>query len=423
MDSSLFHHTLLRLDRASKLGMLSSHTHEILKHPQRVFQVAIPVTLDNGQTRIFEGYRVQYNDSRGPFKGGIRFHPQTNLDEVKALALLMAVKCAAANIPFGGGKGGVTVDPKSLSGRELESLSRGWVRAMYKYLGPEVDVPAPDVYTTPKIMGWMVDEYSRLNGKWQPGAFTGKPIEIGGSSGREFSTGQGGLYVLDSLMRKLKNIPEQTSVAIQGFGNVGFHTARLLHEAGYKIVAVSDSRGGVLDLRNHGMDPEHIMATKRDRGMIGGMYCIGSVCDSTNYKAISNSELLTLQVDVVIPAALENSITSVNAQSVKAGIIMEMANGAVTPEADEALWKKKVAVIPDVVANAGGVVGSYFEWVQNLTNSYWPQEKVLQRLKTVVDSAFNDVWVTSQGLKTDFRAAAWVVATRRIAQAIEARGW
>ncbi len=418
-----FRNALIQLDRAAKLGQLPKRAYEILRQPQRIFQIAIPVRLDNGQTKIFEGYRVQYNDARGPFKGGIRFHPQTNLDEVKALALWMAIKCATVNIPFGGGKGGVTVDPKTLSARELEELSRGWVRAMHKYLGPEVDVPAPDVYTTPKIMAWMVDEYSRLTGKWQPGAFTGKPLEIGGSAGREFSTGQGGLYVVNALMKKLNRKPAQTRVAVQGFGNVGYFVSKLMHDAGYKIVALSDSRGGIEDLRSKGMDPEHVMATKRERGMIGGVYCVGTVCDAKHYRAITNEQLLAMKVDVLVPAALENAITGENASRVKARLVLEMANGAVTPDADEKFRRRKIVVAPDILANAGGVVGSYFEWVQNLTNTYWPEQKVLERLKPVMENALDQVWDTAQKLKTDLRTAAWVVATSRIAKAIEARGW
>ncbi len=418
-----YRNALAQLRRAAELGGLSPHALAILRQPQRIFQVAIPVTLDDGTTKIFEGYRVQYNDARGPFKGGIRFHPQTNLDEVKALAFWMAVKCAVVNIPFGGAKGGVTVDPKRLSARELEALSRGWVRAMQKYLGPQVDIPAPDVYTTPKIMAWMVDEYSRLTGSWQPGAFTGKPLAVGGSAGREYSTGQGGLEVLTAYLRKWKRTPAKTTVAIQGFGNVGFHTAQLLHRAGYKVVALSDSRGGILDLRRRGMDPAHVMATKRERGMISGVYCVGTVCDETNYRAVTNAQLLTLDVDVLVPAALENAITGENAGRVRAKVVLEMANGAVTPEADAKLRRKGAVVLPDILANAGGVVGSYFEWVQNLTNSYWPEAKVLERLHQVMTTAFDEVWASSRDLKTDLRTAGWIVATRRIAQAIEARGW
>lgn len=420
---SPFQNALAQLSRAAELGQLSPRAFEILKHPQRVFQVAIPVRMDDGGIKIFEGYRVQYNDARGPFKGGIRFHPQTNLDEVKALALWMAIKSALVNIPFGGSKGGVTVDPKTLSARELEELSRGWVRAMYKYLGPEVDVPAPDVYTTPKIMAWMVDEYSRLTGRWTPGAFTGKPLEIGGSAGREFSTGQGGRHILNAVLKKLKKSRRTTTVAVQGFGNVGFHTAQLLHQAGYKVVALSDSRGGIVDLRRQGMDPEHVMSSKRERGMIAGVYCVGTVCDAENYRAITNEELLALEVDVLIPAALENAITDANVNRVRAKVILEMANGAVTPEADVVLRQRGVTVVPDILANAGGVVGSYFEWVQNVTNSYWPEKKVLDRLQPVMESAFEHMWKGSRELKTDLRTAAWVVATQRIAQAIEARGW
>ncbi len=411
------------LRQAAEIGHLPQHALEILKQPQRIFQVAIPVRMDKGTTKIFTGFRVQHNDARGPFKGGIRFHPRTDLSEVKALALLMSMKCAAVNIPFGGAKGGVAVDPKSLSARELEDLSRGWVRAMYKYLGPEVDIPAPDVYTTPKIMAWMVDEYSRLTGKWQPGAFTGKPREIGGSVGRESATGLGGAIMLKALLQKLRRSPRQTTVAVQGFGNVGYHLAEELHRTGYKVIAISDSRGGIADLRRQGMDPAHVLATKQKRGMIAGVYCVGTVCDFKNYKAISNEDVLTMKVDVLVPAALENAITKDNAGRVQAKIILEMANGAITSEANAKLQRKNTVIVPDIIANAGGVVGSYFEWVQNLTNSYWPEEKFEQRLRSVMEKAFTSVWSMGTELKTNLRVAAWIIATRRIAQAIEARGW
>ncbi|MFH0829314.1 MAG: Glu/Leu/Phe/Val dehydrogenase [Candidatus Kerfeldbacteria bacterium] len=421
-QSNPFRNALTQLNRAVSHLSLPDRAVEILKRPQRIIQVGIPVRMDNGSTRVFEGYRVQYNDARGPFKGGIRFHPKTNLSEVKALAFWMAVKCATVNIPFGGGKGGVTVDPKALSPRELEELSRGWVRALYKYLGPSVDVPAPDVYTTPQIMAWMVDEYSRLTGSWQPGAFTGKPVNLGGAVGREYSTGLGGLHVLDLLMAKLGKKPKETTVAVQGFGNVGYFIAKLMHDAGYRIVAVSDSRGGIFDLRKKGMDPVNILATKKERGTIAGMYCVGTVCDSKNYKSVTNRQLLSLPVDVLVPAALESAITSGNAGSVRAKVVLEMANGAVTPEADMRFMKRKVYVAPDILANSGGVVGSYFEWVQNTTNSYWSEKKFRGELSRTMTEAFTTVWATHEKLGVDLRTAAWVVATSRIAEAIVARG-
>lgn len=419
---NLFRNALTQLDRAAKYAALPRRAVEILTRPQRIIKVSIPVRKDDGTTKVYEGYRVQYNDARGPFKGGIRFHPKTNLDEVKALAFWMTIKCATVNIPFGGGKGGVTVDPKKLSPRELEELSRGWVRALYKYLGPSVDVPAPDVYTSPQIMAWMADEYGRLTGSWQPGAFTGKPLNLGGALGREYSTGLGGLHVLDRLMSKLKKTPKQTTVAVQGFGNVGYFIAKLMYEAGYRVVAVSDSRGGIHDLRNKGMDPAHIMATKKERGMIAGMYCVGTVCDSEHYKFVTNEQLLALPVDILVPSALENAVTGANAGRIKAKVVLEMANGAVTPDADVKLAKRKVTVVPDILANAGGVVGSYFEWVQNTTNSYWTEKRFKDELKPVMESAFIEVWASHERYTTNLRTAAWIVATKRIADAIMARG-
>ncbi len=417
-----FRNALTQLDRAATYAALPDRAVEILKRPRRTIQVSIPVRMDDGTTKVFEGYRVQYNDARGPFKGGIRFHPKTNIDEVKALAFWMAIKCATVNIPFGGGKGGVTVDPKTLSPREIEELSRGWVRALYKYLGPSVDVPAPDVYTTPQIMAWMVDEYSRLTGSWQPGAFTGKPLNLGGAVGREYSTGLGGLHVLDLLMAKLGKKPSSSTVAVQGFGNVGYFIAKLMHDAGYRVVAVSDSRGGIYDLRGKGMDPVHIMATKKERGMIGGMYCVGTVCDSEHYKLVTNEQLLALPVDVLVPSALENAVTVANAGKVRAKVVLEMANGAVTPEADVKLAKRKVTVAPDILANAGGVVGSYFEWVQNTTNTYWTEKRFREELKTTMVDSFRTVWNAHESHGVDLRTAAWIVATKRIGDAIISRG-
>ncbi len=415
-----FHHALQQLEHAATLGKIPADVLEILKRPQRIIEVSIPVRMDDGTVKVFEGYRVQYNDARGPFKGGIRFHPKTNLAEVKALAFWMAIKCATVDIPFGGGKGGVTVDAKSLSPRELEALSRGWVKSLYKNIGPEVDVPAPDVYTTPQIMGWMVDEYSKLTDKWQPGTFTGKPLTIGGALGREYSTGLGGLFVLNQLMGKLKKKPSQTTVAVQGYGNVGYFMAKLLHEAGYKVVAASDSHGGIMDVAKKGMDPDVIMKGKKEHGGITATY--GNVTDAKKYRAVTNEQLLALSVDVLVPAALENAITEKNAGKIKASIVLEMSNGGVTPDADAKLHRKNIVVAPDILANAGGVAGSYFEWVQNITNSYWTEKKFTTELKETMERAFDAVWKAHDTYGTDLRTAAWIVATKRIGDAITARG-
>jgi len=417
-----FSGAMTQLERASKIINLEPHVLDILKRPVRILETGIPVKMDDGSTKIFQAYRVQYNDARGPFKGGIRFHPNTDLDEVKALAFWMTIKCAVVNIPFGGGKGGITVEPKTLSQRELQNLSRGWVRAFAKYLGPRKDVPAPDVYTNPTIMGWMADEFGQVSGEWQPGAFTGKPLSLGGSEGRTEATGQGGFLVVEALVKKLGLEKSQTTVAIQGFGNVGYFIAKKLHDAGYNIVALSDSKGGIQDKRNHGMDPENVMKSKKEKGMIDGCYCAGTVCDCENYQKISNEELLEMEVDILIPAALENVITKENAKKIKAKAIVEMANGPTTPEADEILRSKNIPVVPDVLANAGGVTVSYFEWVQNNLGEAWTQEAVLNKLRPIMERSFDEVWDFSVEKKTDLRTAAFVLALQRIAEAIKARG-
>lgn len=382
---------------------------ERLSRPMREVHVSIPVRMDNGALRVFEGYRVQYDDSRGPFKGGIRFHPQTNIHEVKALAFWMTFKCATVGIPYGGGKGGVTVDPKKLSERELEQLSRGWARAMRDVIGPDRDIPAPDVYTNPKIMGWMMDEYSEAVGSYTPGVLTGKPLSVGGSEGRGTATAQGGMYVTEEVLKKLQI--KKPTIAIQGFGNAGSVYATLAAKNGWKVVAVSDSKGGVVNQK--GLDVNALAAHKRKTG---------SVRDFPGAKNIDNERLLLVECDILVPAALEGVITRVNAARIKAKIIIELANGPTTPEADEKLHNKGVVLVPDILANAGGVTVSYFEWVQNLMNYYWTEKEVMAKLQPIMVSAFNAVWSTAQQYKIDLRTAAYVVATRRIAESMQARG-
>lgn len=416
-----FTNALTQLKKAEDYLHLPKHLLQQLQQPQRILQFSLPILMDDGTTQVFAGYRVQYNDALGPFKGGIRFHPKVDINEAKALAFWMTVKCSLVGIPMGGGKGGVTVDPKKLSKNELERLSRAWVRAISPFIGPDRDVPAPDVYTNPQIMAWMVDEYSTLEGKWSPGAFTGKPTEIGGALGRETSTGQGGVYVLTELMKVLKKDPKKTTVAVQGFGNVGYHMARLLHGQGYKIIALSDSQGGILDLRNQGMDPKNVMKTKQEKGLIDGVYCVGTVCDAKHYKQISNKQLLELKVDILIPAALENQITESNAGRIKAKIIFEMANGPTAPKADTRLFKRGVIVVPDVLANSGGVAGSYLEWVQNATHEQWTEAEFFAKLKPLMIDAFHRVWNESHRLKTDLRTAGFVLALGRVAKAMTLR--
>ncbi|MBI3384858.1 Glu/Leu/Phe/Val dehydrogenase [Candidatus Gottesmanbacteria bacterium] len=402
---------------------------ELLKQPERIIQVYFPVKMDNGQVKIFEGYRVQFNSTLGPYKGGIRFHPQVSMDEVKALSFWMMVKCAVVDLPLGGGKGGVVVDPKVLSEKELENLSRGYMRGIWRDIGPLVDVPAPDVNTNPKIMAWMVDEYKKLktqNSKLKItkknegpeilATITGKPVDKGGSQGRTEATGMGGMYVLlatlAKLNSKLKTQNSKLTVAIEGFGNVGYFIAKLLSENGFKVVAVSDSRGGVYV--KEGLDVEATMECKKKKGVLGGCYCRGGVCDLSYGKTVTNKELLELPVDILIPAALENQITKENAPRIKAQVVLEMANGPTTPEADEILHKKGIVVVPDILANAGGVTVSYFEWVQNRRNERWEVGDVNKKLKQVMDKAVDEVWRSKEKHKVTLRVAAFIVAIGRV---------
>ncbi len=401
-----------QLDRA--VDYLPKEDHPfvaVLRVPQRQVEVRLPLRMDDGSVRVFEGYRVQYDNHRGPYKGGLRFHQDTDLDEVKALAFWMAIKCAVVNIPYGGGKGGITVDPHTLSAFELERLSRAWVKAMQPVIGVDRDIPAPDVNTNSQIMAWMVDEYALLTGTYTPGVFTGKPVGMHGSAGREAATGQGGFYVLQEVAKKKKWKPSAVSIAVQGFGNVGSFFAMLAHDAGYKIVAVSDSRGGIYDAS--GLDPRKVMAHKQETGAVKGY---------PGAQNVTQEELIALPCDVLAPAALENVITMENAPAVKASLILELANGPTTPEADDILDKNGIMVVPDVLANAGGVTVSYFEWVQNRQGFYWPEEEVLAKLEPIMKDSFAAVWDKHEELKVPLRTAAFVLAVHRIAQAIRLRG-
>lgn len=422
MAENPFSNAMRQLKKAAEVADIDPRVLERIQRPQRILEATLTVTMDDGSTKNFPAFRVQYNDARGPFKGGIRFYNKVNIHEVKALAFWMVMKTGVVGIPMGGGKGGVVVDVKQMSAGEIERLSRAWVRAFYKYLGPRVDVPAPDVYTTPQIMGWMVDEYARVSGGWEPATFTGKPLSIGGSEGRTEATGFGGAMIFEELLAKLKLKKGKTTVAVQGFGNVGYYVAERLHDLGYKIVAVSDSKGGIYDKRNVGMDPRNIMKMKKEKGVIDGCYCKGSVCDCENYTKISNEQLLQLPVDVLIPAALENVITKKNAGKIKAKAIIEMANGPLTPDADEKLFKKEIPVVPDILSNAGGVTVSYFEWAQNTSGLYWTKDQVLLKLHEIMKRSFDEVWAIAKDKKVDLRTGAYVVALRRIAEAMKARG-
>lgn len=376
----------------------------ILRSPKRALEVNFPVKMDNGETKIFTGYRVQYSDARGPAKGGLRFHQDVNLEEVKILSFLMSLKCAIINIPLGGGKGGVVVNPKELSEAEIERVSREFMIGIANFIGPNIDVPAPDVNTNPKIMGYMLDEYEKIKGKC-PGIITGKPIELGGSQGRYCSTSLGGAIVTRELAKKL-NL-EKSRVVIQGFGNAGYYVAKFLSEWGYKVLAVSDSKGAIYN--SDGLDIE---AVKKHKDKTR------SVKDFPGTKNISNEELLELDTDILIPAALENAIHKDNADKIKAKMIVELANAPITPEADEILEKNNIVIIPDILANAGGVLVSYFEQVQNTYNYYWSEEEVNKKLEEFMINAFNDVYKENANLRTE----AYYIAINRILASEKARG-
>lgn len=406
-SESAFENYLSQLEKTKKIIKLEDNLYQQLKAPKRVLEVNIPVKMDDGRVEVFYGLRSQFNDARGPFKGGIRFHPDVSLDEVKALSAWMTLKTAVVNIPLGGGKGGVVADPERLSSRELEALSRGYIHSIAEFIGPEIDIPAPDVNTDAKIMGWMLDEYERIIGKHAPGVITGKPLDIGGSKARAYSTAQGGVYVLELAMKKHEGV----RVSIQGFGNAGKNIAEILHGAGYIIALVSDSKGAVCNY--DGINPNDLEIYKEQTG---------SVINYPKAKTVSREAVFSQEVDVLIPAALENSITRENASAIKAKIILELANGPVTPEADVILTQKGIEVIPDILANAGGVAVSYFEQVQNAYGYYWKEQEVLEKLKELMQEAFEAVRREKEKHQTDFRTAAYILAVSRIAKAMRSRG-
>ena len=387
-----------------------------LMTPNTIIQKTISIKLDNGKPKKFKAYRVQFNNARGPYKGGIRFHPEADLDEVKALAAAMAVKCAVVGIPLGGAKGGVTCDPKKLSATELEKISRGWVKAMAPYIGAHKDIPAPDVYTTGQTMAYILDEFEKINRRSEPGVITGKPIALGGSLGRDTATADGGVVVLLALLSVLKMKPgAEMRVAVQGFGNAGATAAKILHKEGFIIVAVSDSKGGIYCA--DGLSPLEIEKAKGKDGSVQD-FAIGK----GNVKKISNEELLTCECDVLIPAALDGVLDKDNAKAVQAKIILELANGPTTPEADEILASRGVTVLPDVLANAGGVTVSYFEWVQNVSGFYWTAEEVRSKLEPIMRESFFKVWQVAEARKLTLRDAAFTVGIGRMAQAMKDRG-
>lgn len=402
-----------QLDEAATVIGLDKAMHQLLRNPLRQMQVSIPVRMDDGNTVIFQGFRVQYNDACGPTKGGIRFHPDETFDTVRALAAWMTWKTAVMGLPYGGGKGGVICNPKELSPSELERLARGYIRAVGDFIGDDLDIPAPDVYTTPQIMAWMMDEYSIMHGRNVPGIITGKPVLLGGSLGREDATARGAVYMVREAARYLGLDLRGQTIAIQGYGNAGIFMAELAVELlGMKLVAVTDSRGGVFC--PDGLD-WHTLAEHKNHN--------GSVADCPGAEAITNDELLALDVAVLCPAALENVITATNANAIKAKIIAEAANGPTTPEADKILHEKGIFVIPDFLCNAGGVTVSYFEWVQNISGYYWDVETVHQRLDDKMTEAFRKVVTVRDAQQVHMRTAAYLVAVQRVAEACRLRGW
>lgn len=381
-----------------------------LMSPKRVIEVSLPIKMDDGSVEVFTAYRSQYNDARGPFKGGIRFHPGVTVDEVKALSAWMTWKTAVVDIPLGGGKGGVIVDPKKLSARELEALSRAYARAFAPFIGPDLDVPAPDVSTDPRIMGWMLDEYEEVIGRHAPGVITGKPLSIGGSKARGYSTAQGAFYVIEKAVKHL-GFSQGATVAIQGFGNGGGFLARILEKAGYKVVAIADSKSTVY--RSEGLNVAEIDEHKRITGTLKN--CAG--CET-----LSSESILSVPVDILVPAALENALHEGNMQEVKAKLIVEVANGPVTPEAEKYLFDKGIVVVPDVLANAGGVTVSYFEQVQNAMNYAWAEQDILDKLKVTMETAFDAVWKEMEMYNTTMRMGAYALAIKRVAEAMKDRG-
>ncbi|MBD1886908.1 Glu/Leu/Phe/Val family dehydrogenase [Microcoleus vaginatus] len=420
MSDSLFADASRRLERALKYVSLSEDTIERLKYPKSSLIVSIPVRMDDGSLRIFQGYRVRYDNTRGPSKGGVRYHPGVSLDEVQSLAFWMTFKCAVLNLPFGGAKGGITLNPKELSKLELERLSRGYVDAIADFIGPDVDIPAPDVYTNPMIMGWMMDQYNIIKRQLSPAVVTGKPVTIGGSLGRDTATAMGAFFVVQTLLPKFDLNPQDTTVAVQGFGNAGAEIAELLWEAGYKVVAVSDSQGGIY--AKQGLDIPSIRGFKDSNKGIKAVYCEDSVCNIIEHEILTNEQLLALDVDVLVPAALENQITEANVNDVKAKFIFEVANGPIDSAADVVLEARGIQVIPDILVNAGGVTVSYFEWVQNRSGLYWTLEEVNQRLKHKMVEETEAIWKKSQELSVSMRTAAYVYGLNRLGEAMNAKG-
>ncbi|MCR4425299.1 MAG: Glu/Leu/Phe/Val dehydrogenase [Firmicutes bacterium] len=413
MGHSQYDEVLLRLAAAARILNLEPGIHAILAEPERILEVSVPIQMDDGSIRVFQGYRVQHSTARGPAKGGIRYAPDVDMDEVKALASWMTWKCAVVGIPYGGGKGGIKVDPSSLSENELCRLTRRYVSGIAPIIGPDKDIPAPDVNTNSTIMGWIVDTYSMLRGVFTPGVVTGKPINLGGSLGRREATGRGVMMTVRELLKRLGRAPAETIAAVQGYGNVGSVSATLLCELGCKVVAVSDITGGIYNPA--GLDIADVNRYVASHKFLEGYSAPG-------VAAISNSEILTLPVDLLIPAAIQGQITEKNAADVKAKMIVEGANGPTTAGADKILEEAGTVVVPDILANAGGVVVSYFEWVQNLQQYYWTEAEVNMRLDGIMTRSFDEVWRYSHEKNLSLRTGAYVLSVNRVAEAIRVRG-
>jgi glutamate dehydrogenase/leucine dehydrogenase len=407
-----FEVALKQLDEAANLVKLDKGLHQVLAHPKRVLTVSLPVKMDSGEVHVFTGFRSQHNDARGPYKGGIRYHPQVSIDEVKALSMWMTWKCAVADIPYGGGKGGIICNPKEMSNGELERMTRRYAYAIADIIGPHTDIPAPDVYTGGKEMAWIMDTYSALKGNFvQPEVITGKPLAIGGSLGRNEATGRGLAFTVREAAKKLEINMKAATVVVQGFGNAGQFSAQLVEEQGATVIAASDSKGSIYN--KSGIQVPALRKHKEKTGSVAGF---------PGAKSISNEELLETECTILIPAALENQITGKNASKIKAKLVAEAANGPTTPDADEVLFKNKIMVIPDILANGGGVTVSYFEWLQNLRREYWTEAEVNERLDKNITKSFLDTLATSEKYGVNMRKASTVLAVNRVVEAIQLRG-
>jgi glutamate dehydrogenase len=408
---NLFYSTQTVIKNAlDKLGY-GEEVFDLLKEPVRLLTVRIPVRMDDGTVKVFTGYRSQHNDAVGPTKGGVRFHPEVNEDEVKALSIWMSLKCGITNLPYGGGKGGIICDPRKMSFGELERLSRGYVRAISQIVGPTKDIPAPDVYTNSQIMAWMMDEYSRLREFDSPGFITGKPLVLGGSHGRETATARGVTICIGEAVKKKGIELQGARVVIQGFGNAGSFLAKFMHDAGAKVIGISDVYGGLHD--PNGLDIDYLLDRRDSFGTVSQLFD----------TVITNEELLELDCDILVPAAISNQITAENADRIKASIVVEAANGPTTLEATKILSEKGVLLVPDILASAGGVTVSYFEWVQNNQGYYWSEEEVAEKLQKVMVDSFESIYQTAQNYQVDMRLAAYMAGIRKVAEASRFRGW